>query len=677
MSKKLINIDPRAYNFMKQSAITSLEDAIIELITNADDAYNKKNQKTPRKFNIEIDSINRTLIVRDHALGLFAEGMEKCFLQVGKFTSDENSRGFFSRGAKDISALGDTTFESIKDNKYSKITLDSNSMGSLDIVNTEANQLIRTQLKIPNNGLQVSIKIDDKHSIDTFEYYKKIIPKIASLRNICSSKRNIITLIYNNESTTLRYHFPVGLPVLDITFNVPGFGKEATFMVYKSDKPFDKKDNNMLNEFGFIISSEKVIHDIITFEKEFKYNPDLRYFFGNLHSDYINKLLREYDSNSKNKKNPFPIIDPNRINGINKKHPFFKNLIRLPMQRLKLLLEEIEEDETTDSIMSIDLGEFSNLLTGLNILDGKLLPHEDETSILVSNPKSKLIKAIESDRGKFVKIEKNYSIPLKKLKQKKFNLKSGIVTDHKFGFMFNRPEYDDEPELNEKGEYELDEYSIYNIITNENKDDVDETELKKLYIYDKLSDKQNNPTFESQNIANAKPTAEFKLLFRSEPDFIYRFIIKRLSSGVTIKINTEHPILKEHINTTDGKLENISGKGIILIHDMLTEAFTRLMLQKEAYKNKEMFQGDSVDTLESIFNTHDKKTNVVEGLVYDVMKKMLNKREQQKLQEYQETIKKVKESETKKHLSLEQENNKLKVKVKELEKKLNKIKEIL
>lgn len=677
MNKKLINIDPRAYNFMKQSAITSLEDAIIELITNADDAYNKKKQKTHRQFDIEIDTLNRTLIVRDHALGLFADGMKKCFLQVGAFTSDENSRGFFSRGAKDISALGDTIFESIKDNKYSKVTLDSNSMGSIDIQNKDVTQSVRDNLKIKTNGLQVIIHIDEKHVIDSYEFYKNTIPKIASLRNIFASKRNYITLLYDNKSTQLQYHFPNGLPILDITFNVPGFKKEATFMVYRSDKPFEKQETNRLNEYGFIISSEKVIHDVVTFEKEFKYNPDLRYFFGNLHSDYINQLLREYDLDTKKKNNPFPIIDPNRINGINKKHPFYKHLIKIPMQRVQLLLEEIEEDDTTDSIMSIDLGEFSNLLTGLNILDGKLLPNEDETSILVSNPKSKLIKAIESDRGKFIKVEKNYSLPLKKLKQKKFNLKSGIVTDHKIGFMFNRPEYDDEPQVNEKGEYELDDYSLFNMITDDNKDCINETELKKLYVYDKLSDKQSNPTFESQNIANAKPTAEFRLLFRSEPDFIYRYIIKRLSSGVTIKVNTEHPILKEHINTNDNKLENISGKGIILLHDMLTEAFTRLMLQKEAYKNKDMFKGDSVDTLESIFNTHDKKTTTVEKLVYDVMKKMLNNRQQKKLEEYQETIKKVRESETKKHLSLEKENNKLNDRIKELENKLTKIKELI
>lgn len=679
--KKLIQIDPRAYNYMKQSTITSIEDAIVELITNSDDAYGKAKGIKERLFEFEIINKDnaRLLIVRDHATGLFAEEMEKCFLQVGKFTSDNKSRGFFSRGAKDITALGETVFESIKDNKYSKVTIDTESYGTLNFANLDVISSIRDNIKIQNNGLQVTISIDDKYTIKSFEYYQETIPKIASLRNIFANKKNKINFKYNDHSTKLTYQFPEGLPVLDITFSVPNYNKDATFLVFKAPQPFIKEETNNLNEFGFIVSSEKVIHDIETFERDFQYNPDLKYFFGNLHSDYINELLRNYDTNKSDKKNPFPIIDPNRINGINRKHPFYKCMIRIPIQRLSLLLEETEEDETTDSIMSIDLGEFSNLLTGLNIMDGKLMPDDNEVSILVSNQKSKLIKAIESDRGKFIKVEKNYSIPLKKLKQKKFDLKSGIVTSHKHGFLFNRPEYTDEPETNENGEYEIDDYEIYNMISDNDTDNEKDTELKKLYIYDKLSDKRNNPTFESQNIANARPTADFKLLFRQEPDFIYRFLIKRLPQGVTIKVNTEHPILKEHIKIkdNDGKLDEISGKGIMLLHDMLTEAFTRLMLQKEAYSNKNIFQGDSLETLEQIFNTHDKKSQVVENMVYNVMKKMLNKRQQQKLEEYKETIKTV-ETKMAKTIKLKnKENDDLKKKIDELENKLEQIKKLI
>ena len=140
-NKEFIQFNERAYKFIRGSAVNHIIDAIVELITNADDAYDKGNI-LKKKINIHID-YNGLLKVTDQALGLNSESMKKCFLQVGNYTSQENNRGFFSRGAKDISSLGNVYFESIKDDKYSKLLLDKNAKGELQISDIPVTKEIR------------------------------------------------------------------------------------------------------------------------------------------------------------------------------------------------------------------------------------------------------------------------------------------------------------------------------------------------------------------------------------------------------------------------------------------------------------------------------------------------------------------------------------------------------
>ena len=102
-----INISERAYKYIRQFTIKNINDALVELITNATDAYNKT-QYIERVIKINIYNESR-ITVTDCAIGLTSDELSKAFLQVGNYTADDTSRGFFSRGAKDISALGNMT----------------------------------------------------------------------------------------------------------------------------------------------------------------------------------------------------------------------------------------------------------------------------------------------------------------------------------------------------------------------------------------------------------------------------------------------------------------------------------------------------------------------------------------------------------------------------------------
>ena len=101
-------------------AIRDIYDALVELITNADDRY----QVLGIPGKIEIELIRRraaggssTLRVRDFADGMSMEAMRQKIGRTGGRVSGMEQglavRGTNSRGAKDIAALGKVIFESI------------------------------------------------------------------------------------------------------------------------------------------------------------------------------------------------------------------------------------------------------------------------------------------------------------------------------------------------------------------------------------------------------------------------------------------------------------------------------------------------------------------------------------------------------------------------------------
>ena len=103
-------------------------DALVEVLTNADDDYVRKHLSGI----IEIDVERRRkgsptrVCVRDFSKGLTQADMDTKLKRLGGrhdsgMTTGENVRGTNSRGAKDVAALGTVTYESITgDGVYAK-----------------------------------------------------------------------------------------------------------------------------------------------------------------------------------------------------------------------------------------------------------------------------------------------------------------------------------------------------------------------------------------------------------------------------------------------------------------------------------------------------------------------------------------------------------------------------
>ena len=100
--------------------------ALIELITNVDDAYDGKGDgQIEIVFNKSADPYKGVFIVRDKAGGLNGTRMEEAFTNLGdknqKAVAEMGTRGLFGRGAKDIAALGRARFLSIHKGKFSSL----------------------------------------------------------------------------------------------------------------------------------------------------------------------------------------------------------------------------------------------------------------------------------------------------------------------------------------------------------------------------------------------------------------------------------------------------------------------------------------------------------------------------------------------------------------------------
>jgi hypothetical protein len=137
---------------------------LIELITNADDAYGAK------KGNIKItlrrpknESDPTSISVSDQAKGLSPEGMEKAFLTLGGetsgFLSGDDVRGLFGRGSKDTAWFGQTVFESIKDGEYSILSLNRDGKGTTDNRPATADDYKKLGVATGGNGLTATMRV--------------------------------------------------------------------------------------------------------------------------------------------------------------------------------------------------------------------------------------------------------------------------------------------------------------------------------------------------------------------------------------------------------------------------------------------------------------------------------------------------------------------------------------
>ena len=613
-NKQFIKFDPRAYNHIRQTTIQDIGDVLVELITNSSDAY-ERSTFDRKPIDVKVDYVERTVMVRDQAIGLSGYEMEGCFLQVGKYTSTEQSRGFFSRGAKDITALGDATFESIKNGMYSRCFVDTDACGEMQIVDQPVTVDIRDRLGIVANGTIVTLKTGAEHRYMVQKKLVGVVTNHYALRGILSDPLYQIRLcITGNHRTpgkynSVSYTTPEGELILNVDYEVnkevyPGV--VANFKLYKSKSAINPVRNRKLYKHGFLIKSGASIHEVTLFEgfsgsAGICNNPYNTYMFGEITCDHINKLMYDLDINGKTASNPMPIIDPSRRTGLIRKHPFAKNLVTIPILRTRQILLELDRAAND---MSLEAEDVSDLMRQLNMV-GNDIVRSNKLNDYIPSTYGKLIRAIEDTRGESVLCEQFFAHkvfkprvnPTDEITSLLGKVKSKVSAPIDHGYLYKR-----------------DDNGI----------------LKRLLILDNgtiLSKEEEEESTDKKPIM--KVYAERKVLFKlsfTQSDLIkYRYQIYFDGTTIHLRINMKDPFIKTYIGENEMNNNNIasltSGKAGIVISEIMIEAFSRILMDRSLNNKEITLDGDPQSNMNTVFVNYEKNVSKIQMLVHELMKR--------------------------------------------------------
>lgn len=362
-------LDPRLHKLIKEKAIQTIPEALIELITNSYDACRTVEEEIGGSdilgVPIKITSINNcsSVTVKDDARGLTSEEIENRLLKVGSYTANDLSRGLMGRGAKDITALGDVNFKTIRHNKFCELLLKSDDTYEWIHRDIDTSPSLRQEHDMMGNGFSATLIVDEIVQKIPDEDLPGRLSKNVYLRNMITEGKNPIVV----NGTTLIYKYPLnGKEIVNIEYEIEGYPDvTATFVLYSviDQIPNPKSESEL--EYGVLVSTSKAVHECgglmaegELYNIDYRWNKNLKFVYGELRCDYIDVLARETSEGMKNVKNPYLILDPDRRDGLTKRHPFTVALYDIPYRWLSVVLNRIQDLHEDTAILNDDVASF-------------------------------------------------------------------------------------------------------------------------------------------------------------------------------------------------------------------------------------------------------------------------------------------------------------------------------
>ncbi len=399
-------------------SITSLTQALVELITNVDDAYERLNQPNKKyRGNCAIfydrggETRPTTVKVSDRAAGMDSEKLYSVLKKHGdKIKSEGASRGFFARGLIDTSSIADVFIQTIKNKKITTAQIKNQTMQykilDKDIPINKMNKMLAKNVegfdfykeKKLRDGTDIILKIPPK--IINIPQVKSLVNNLKTqyqLRNILSEEKNSEfknTLDLNlfdkkKEKYSIIFSAPKAELIIDKIITLePREGKKikAVFKLYKTKNPMDELSQEY-RHYGILVQGIKAIYENSFLEESLDNESILKSYYGILKCDYIDELALEWEKKrEKDEKylsdNRIPIHDQERRKGLSKDHPFVKNhLFKEPIKILNEIVskhrkevgsditdkEDLEQQKKKFDILHQELKNYENL-------NGKKLP---------------------------------------------------------------------------------------------------------------------------------------------------------------------------------------------------------------------------------------------------------------------------------------------------------------
>ena len=325
VDQRVIDIDSRRFS--------SIEKALVELITNTDDSYSRMESKGEAADGKVLISYERhqngaLLTVTDHAEGMWFERIKSVLSYGGAHSlmaqGQAGGRGYFGRGLKQaVYGLGHGWIESIYEGQYARVDLFRGETGEYLFDDWDKGRDVKDtdyrRLTIPEggNGTRVTIVVENPlTNIPYFSSLTKTITNNIYIRDILSRRSVEITNINPaaklEASVVLRYEEPESQTLLgpnDLgTFKYEGEIHEFELTLKKSlKKELVLRGNERTN--GLLVVSGTAVLDCQFFQYENQLGTE--YLYGSVSCPSLSEMLSK----------GMPIISDER-DGLNMKDPF-------------------------------------------------------------------------------------------------------------------------------------------------------------------------------------------------------------------------------------------------------------------------------------------------------------------------------------------------------------------
>ncbi len=363
MSAQLIpySKDSRVLIQQAEATIQNLPDAVVELITNCDDSYNRlKNTKQPcGKVELYVSRESggrcRTFWIKDYAEGMNRGKLEKAITygeESSGFVEGKSVRGLLGRGLKEsIIGLGEGIILTRKDGvlnivkiwregKYAyydfieRESVEQNDQDTNDFINSKESGTF-ILIKIKNE--KIKIPEEDKFTLQITDHY--------ALRNINSSKNREVILAFEDLRRRLKKSSPVrfipsdGELIVNESLSLPGYGDLIQIKIWESPVSLNSQPvrYDPFSRAGILIKTEDAILD----NQLFKYDgdPAAYYFWGEAYCNGIVPKLREAAKQGKESE----IIDLTR-KGLNWKSDYCETIKKTIEKQLTPLIQKKKKE---------------------------------------------------------------------------------------------------------------------------------------------------------------------------------------------------------------------------------------------------------------------------------------------------------------------------------------------
>lgn len=321
--------------------------ALIELITNSDDAYGD-NEGT---ITIEISRGRKewSFIVKDRACGMRAHEINSKLLSIGERTSGfeggRNVRGNLGRGAKDVSIFGVAKFETIKDGRYSRCEISRANVYEL-WPEVDATASDRERLGVQRGtGTVVHVTVHTGARCPQISTLARQLSNHFQLRGIVlDPKRKIIVRDTSGRSQSLSFTYPERDLIAETHIELPTYPiAQPKLLLWRyASKPDDAGSADPTRFPGILIKGQKAVYQNTLFSGEGR--PNGAWFCGEIECQYIDTLIRDYDDRQDEvhqPDNPMSLIRRDR-QGLQSQHPFFR---ALSSEIDKILLPLIDQED--------------------------------------------------------------------------------------------------------------------------------------------------------------------------------------------------------------------------------------------------------------------------------------------------------------------------------------------